>query len=276
MKERQMKKIIAVLIALTMLTCFIPLADADEPLRYVLIGDSIAFGSGVYNSTEACYGKIVADTNGYIYDNYAVSGFTSGNVISTLQQSEVISAVEKADIISISVGGNDFLQQNIPLLVSQAAVGIYTHLDNIEKNLYKNLATIITTIREVNPDVVILMQTLYNTHIGVLGAIYDLAIPRVNRVIYGYLDENPGAYLLLDVAAAFDGHPEYVAADTIHPSAEGNIAIAELVLAKLYELGLGTNLTPVVNAAGIDQIPFISTILKKIFDVFRAFAGMFG
>lgn len=38
-------------------------AENENPF-YLVLGDSIAYGSGITNSREACYGKIVADTNG--------------------------------------------------------------------------------------------------------------------------------------------------------------------------------------------------------------------
>ena len=60
------RKIIAVLTAISL--CFVMFsvfasAEEDE-LNYLVIGDSIAEGFGLKNPEEACYGRIVADTNG--------------------------------------------------------------------------------------------------------------------------------------------------------------------------------------------------------------------
>jgi len=273
-----MKKVIALLVTiLTVIAIAItPIASAQSapPMKYVVMGDSIAFGDGVYNSEEAVYGRYVADTLSWDYTNIGVNGFTSAQLVEHLKRSENIEAVRKADVISISIGGNDFLQQNIPLLIALAAVGDYHHLDNIQADLYTNLTTVVAMIREVNPAAIILLQTLYNTHVGVLGAVYDLAIPRVSAVVTEYQAANPENCYVVDVAKKFEGHPEYVAVDTIHPTSLGNVALAEAVLEKLCELGLSDTATPVVNTKGIDEIPGATVIFGRILDLFRKLIAM--
>ena len=73
---KQTRILLSLLLAAVLVcTCFVPAAvAADAPLRYVVLGDSIGYGAGVLNPDEACYGRIVADTNGYDYQNHAVSG----------------------------------------------------------------------------------------------------------------------------------------------------------------------------------------------------------
>lgn len=271
-----MKKFVAVIVSICCLLCISPVAFATAPLNYVVLGDSIAAGSGVYNSEEACYGKIVADTNGYEYSNFAVAGYRSEDLLNiTLARDDVKKALKKADIVSISIGGNDFLQQDLPKLIALAAIGDYHHLENIEANLYTNIDKIITAIRKLNPDCVILMQTLYNTHTGLMEDIYDLAIPRVNDAVISYYNNNPGAYEIVDVETAFEGHPEYVAVDTIHPTAVGNVVLAQCVLDKISELGLGEETEPTVNTTGIDEIPYTSYILSFFLNLFRNFFNIF-
>ena len=266
-----MKKLLAFVIAVCMLLCVCPVAFAEQPLKYVVIGDSIAAGSGVLNSENACYGKIVADTNGYDYMNYGVPGDRSQDLLEIIKRTDVLTSLADADIISISIGGNDFLQQDLPKLIALAAVGDYHHLENIERDLTENLGEIVGLIRENNPDALIMLQSLYNTHIGVLGAVYDLAIPRVNAAVNAVYDEYAdGNILIVDLASDFENHPEYVALDTIHPTAVGNIRIAEIILDTLAQRGLGvTSAEIAVNVTGIDEIPYSSYIIKAILDFFR-------
>ena len=263
------KKIICVILCLCMILPLTLAAHAQEPLNYLLLGDSIAQGYGVYNRDKACYGKIVADTNGYSYTNYAVNGYRSCDLISQLGNPEVNAAVENADIISLSIGGNDFLQQNLPRIAVEMLAGNYKIVNDVKEIFAENFAEIIGTIKELNPDVVILVQTLYNPMKFVLGDFYGLATVRVNEAINEYLDENPDAFYLVDTAPVMENHPECVAVDTVHPSAVGNVAIAEVVLEKLYELGLGENTEPVINAVGIDEIPFTSYIVKFFMQLFK-------
>ena len=166
------KKIISVILCLCMILPFTLAAHAQEPLNYLLLGDSIAQGFGVYNRDEACYGKIVADTNGYNYTNYAVNGYRSCDLISQLGNPEVNAAVKEADIISLSIGGNDFLQQNLPRIAVEVLAGNYKIVNDVKEIFAENFAVIIGTIRELNPDAVILVQTLYNPMKFILGDFY--------------------------------------------------------------------------------------------------------
>ncbi len=249
-----MKKVLSVILALIMaLSAFSVMAFAEEKPFYLVLGDSIAHGSGLMNANQAVYGKVVADTNGYDYSNEAIPGHRSENLIARLGENKIIELVKKADIISISIGGNDFLTSNLMGLMYQAIVKEdLSEFDEIRESFRVNFARIISIIKGANPDVTILAQSLYNPQFGNLREAYQEAINRVNEVIYGYESEHPGEIVIVDVASAIDGDPKNFAGDGIHPSVKGNALIARAVLAKLAEIGLGTETEPVVNAQGID------------------------
>lgn len=266
-----MKKFTAIILSLAILICsFGVSAFAQDEKFYLVLGDSIAYGSGISNSKAACYGKIVADTNGYEYANHSVPGHTTANLINRLSNETVIADLEKADIISISIGGNDFLMNNlIGLMFDSIVKGDHTQYDAIAENVYVNLCEIIDIINEHNEDAVILMQTLYNPQSGYLRAPYQEGADRINAVIARYNEENPGEIVIVDVGTALGDDMENFADDEIHPSAKGNEIIANEVLAELYELGLGESTEPVITEKGVDiQIPAIMTMMLDIFGFF--------
>lgn len=265
------KRFFAIILSLVMIICSISISAyaQEKKLNYVVLGDSIAYGAGVYNSDEACFGRIVANTNGYNYKNYGINGYRTIDLINLLGTEDVSESVSDADIISLSIGGNDYLQQNLPKLFAMVTVGNYEIIDDIEEIFAENFAQIIGTIKELNPDVTILVQTLYNPRWDLLRDFYDIAVVRINRSILGYLEKNPDAFRVIDVNSVFTAdHPEYIAIDTVHPSAVGNQVIAKLVLEELYYLGLGATAEPVIEAVGIDQVPFLSFILKFLRTIF--------
>lgn len=244
-------------LALLFSICAPAAVAADAPLRYVVLGDSIGYGAGVLNPEEACYGRIVADTNGYDYQNHAVSGNRTDHLLAHLDHAEVTAAVKNADIISISIGGNDYLTDNVTGLVLDATFrNDYTRMDKITAQLKLNFAAIIEKIRGWNPDAVILMQTLYNPGKGINKAPYQAATNRLNDLIRDYLASHPGAFTIVDVAAAFGTDRRYIAQDSIHPSAQGNERIAEVILQTLKTLGLGDSTAPVILHKGVDQDDF--------------------
>ncbi|MBQ7956935.1 MAG: SGNH/GDSL hydrolase family protein [Clostridia bacterium] len=263
-----MKKFISVVLCMVLIvTSFAISVSAEEKLSYLVLGDSIAYASGVKNAKEACYGKIVADTNGYEYSNYAVPGHTTTNLINRLSEEAVSDAVENADIISISIGGNDFLMNNIIGLMYDSIVkNDYSKFDDIAESFYNNFSRIIDIINEKNEDAVILMQTLYNPQSGYLRAPYQQGADRINNAINRYAQENPGEIVIVDVATALGDDPENFAGDNIHPSVKGNEIIADVVLEKLSEIKLGNTTQAVISEKGQDIE--ISPIFASIFNIY--------
>lgn len=274
-----MKKITALLMAVLMIfAAAVPAFAADEDLNYVVLGDSIGYGAGVLNSDEACFGKIVADTAGFNFKNDAVNGYRTSDLINHLGKDKIKADVAAADIISISIGGNDFLRGDMAQLIEEANKGDYSRFDSIAEEFYKNFCTIIKTVKEINPDAVILMQTLYNPGADSIKAVYQQGADRLNAGYRKYLADNPKAYELLEVADAFVGHPEYVAADYIHPSAQGNVVIAGIVLNKLNALKLTDKTEPVVKHEGIDQtellsLKFVKYLFRKLITIVKDYIG---
>lgn len=267
-----MKKAVSlVLAALMILSVCVCSYATEEPLKYVVIGDSIAFGAGVYNPIEACYAKIVTDTNSYSYQNDSVSGFKSVQFLEYINTNEkTIEDIASADILNLSIGGNDFIQEKLPILIVKAlAFDDYSMFDEITESFRANFEKIIARIKELNPNCTLLVQNIYNPRYDYAREVYAYGLGLVNSVFTGYLEEHPGAYEIIDVCSAFDEKQELIANDEVHPSAKGNEVIARLVLEKLYELGLGTQTEPVINEKGYDQKQeFISYVNGEWFMMF--------
>lgn len=250
-----MKKFIALLLSVLVLVGGLAVtASAEEnALHYVVLGDSIAYGSGLTNPVNACYGKIVADTNGYTYVNHSVPGHTTQNLISRLANEAVLADVKNADIISISIGGNNFLMSNLMGLLADSLIRKdYSEFDAIAAGFYTDLDKIMDIINENNPDAVVLLQTIYNPQTGHAGEVYQQGADRLNNEMRRYAQENPNEIVLVEVAAALLGDSGNFAYDGIHPSASGNEKIAVAILETLAELGLGTQTQPVISEAGQD------------------------
>ncbi len=272
------KKLISLALALVMaLSCFsvISFAEEEKPLDYVVLGDSIAYGSGLVNSIDACYGKIVAETNGYTYANHSVPGITSGVLLTMLTDGEKVRAsVADADIISISIGGNNFLTDNIIGLAFDCLTKKdMTKFDEIAALYYEDLCAIMDIINELNPDAVVLLQTIYNPQKGAAGVVYLEGGIRLNDMMRKYDAEHPGEIVIVEVAEALNGDPENFADDMIHPSKKGNEKIAVVILDKLFGMGLGTSTQPVISTPGLDfkmpiSFAFIINVICELFALF--------
>jgi len=247
------KKGLSLLLILALALSCVAFASSavGEGLHYVVLGDSIAAGSGLRNPGEANYGRIVANTNGYSYQNFGHNGDRTSSLLSKLDRGDVADAVRRADIISISIGGNDFFTNNAPGLFFAVTFGSFKRINSIASDMRRNFAGIIEKIKGYNSSAVILMQTLYNPTIYPFRFGVAQATDRVNSMIYDYLRDHPGAYHIVDVAGAFGADPTYICIDTIHPNAKGNEKIAKVTLQKLAELGLGSRTDPVIRVKGV-------------------------
>ena len=248
------RSVISILLCITLLFGMLSLnAGAAKQTHYLVLGDSIAYGSGLANPKAAVYGKIVADTNGYAYENDAVPGHTTDDLMRRMEADAVRDEIAGADIINISIGGNNFLRGNLSGLLFDAIVkGEYARLDEIADGFYDDLVKIVDTIRTLNSNAAILLQTLYNPQTGDVGKVYQQGADRLNAKIRDYEKKNPGQILIADVAKALTDSEHDFAADRIHPSAAGNEKIAKVILQTLFDSGLGSKTEPVIHKKGVD------------------------
>ncbi len=257
-----MKKLIAILLsAVIAFSCFgFAVFAEEENVDYVILGDSIAFGAGMINTVGACYGKIVADTNGYTYTNLSIPGITSGILLTMLTSGEKVQAsVKEAEIISISIGGNNYLTNNmVGLAIDCLVTKNMKSFDKIADTYYHELSDIIEKINELNPDAVILLQTVYNPQDGAAGKVYGLGGDKINEMIRRYNTEHPGEIVIVEVADALNGNSNNFADDKLHPSAEGNELIAAAVQEELCELGLADTTELIVKTKGLDLLMPVS------------------
>lgn len=278
-----MKKIISLLLSIILVMgCLSCVAfAADDATKLVVLGDSIAYGTGLANSVPATYGKIIADTNGYEYANFSVPGHNTFNMLARLDVEEVAAGVAEADIVAISIGGNDFLTNDMTGIMFESIVKKdFSRFDTITSDLYDNFCAIVDKINNLNENAVIMIQTIYNPQETYLHETYAYATDLINSKFYKYDEEHPGEIIIVDVASALNGDYDNFAADAIHPSVKGNELIAQAYVDVLKEQGLGENTELVITEKGQDQpmllmlrfmfdpYAILFTIIAKVFSIF--------
>lgn len=272
-----MKRLLSFILIACLILTFSFATSAQDRGSLVVCGDSIAQGYGIQNPDEASYGRIVADSLGYSYKNFGHDGDRSVDLLNKLESNSngIRSAVSEADVVLVSIGGNDFIKPKteLPSRVFTALFGSTSKVDAVQKAFAENFEKIVEKILTLNPDVTLVVNTVYNGHTGFMGWVYNLATTRVNAVVETYLEQHPGAYLIADTYPVFEGHREYIAVDTLHPSALGNVAIAQVVMCVLHDNGLAPSSRLTVNAEGRDQINNFSNRMKAFLDFWRLLLG---
>ncbi len=134
----------------------------DPDIRMVGLGDSLTKGSG--DSTGQGYiGRLAAnienetDTS-ILVENYAVHGRQTPKLYKMLLDDEVKKALSEADVIVMSIGGNDLMK-----VVKEHFLDLQIDMFQKEQTNYvERLDAIMKRIRSINSDAPILFIGLYN------------------------------------------------------------------------------------------------------------------
>ena len=177
---------------------------ASDKTRIVYLGDSIAEGilgaSPLPLRHEYAYGNVIGRRNDYSYANHSVSGHLTGDMLELISNEVgydgarmLVSNIATADVVHISIIGNDVLQDRKDVLldndkyplkdsdgelikymtmhqvVCEAMVdGEYGTLERAlygedgNSGSYGNIVKIVERLIELNPDAVIIFQKVYN------------------------------------------------------------------------------------------------------------------
>lgn len=130
---------------------------------YVALGDSLTQGVG--DKTEQggfvpLLAQGIGNQYGYqvTYDNYGVSGNTSRQILKRMDETEIVSSLKKADMMTLTVGGND-LRRTILEHITHLEISVF---DEPAKEYSNRLLKIIDKARENNPDLPIYVIGIYN------------------------------------------------------------------------------------------------------------------
>ena len=141
----------------------------------VFLGDSIAQGYGLNDVEKERYSSLIAEKSGCTVYNYAVPGDDGADLIELLA-SGTCTQLEKATVIVISIGANNVLKAADTLLpyYEQIQNGQAPEILDISETFNvivqgiqrfeAELPQIISDIRAINSDALIVFQTVYNPY----------------------------------------------------------------------------------------------------------------
>ena len=305
------KKVIAALLVIALLVCCVAALAAcnknegERKTEIVYLGDSIAEGilgaSPLGLRHEYAYANVIGRRNDYTYYNHSVSGHLTKDLRAILENEDLdydrarglLLHVSEADVIHISILGNDVLQDRMdgafetePVtmhnIILEAAEDEYTSIDRVlngdtvggvtTAGSVENIKAIVDALRRLNPDALIIFQSVYNPIMDVdtplikqgtrdaleaagfeitldsLHRLGDLLIERLNSALDTVLamDGYEDAFVIADGHAAFNAvyaadpsrAKDLIYPDGIHPSNEGHAVLADLTQGILEERGL--------------------------------------
>ena len=103
------KRIVSLLLCLCLAVGLLPAGALAAPVSYVALGDSITTGYGL-GEGEKAFPQLLAEANGLDLTDLAEDGLTGAELSAALQtDKELQQAVAGADIITVTIGGNDLM-----------------------------------------------------------------------------------------------------------------------------------------------------------------------
>lgn len=224
-----------------------PAMDAVEPepvvgdgkFRLLALGDSLTKGTG--DPDGKGYVGYLLDSleerseQEIISKNYGVDGYTSGQLASLLEQTQVQAEVEAADAIVISIGGNDLFQGGETLGNLDP-----NNIEQIEDKYLIQLATILKQLRELNQGASLFLIGLYNPFIELQDTETTTKIVRDWNYETAELAAGYPETVLVPTLDLFQlNMQDYLSRDLFHPNAEGYRLMGDRVASLMMDLGGG-------------------------------------
>lgn len=265
-----MKRILSIIMASAVAAVCSISANA-QGRELVVLGDSITSGYGLdgyvsgdnYSAGFSFANRLAEDFGGY--ENFAVDGRTSAELLTALDDADIAAALAGADTVVVSIGGNDFLkpmigaaqsaimsdpdllsaiqsgekqitEENYMQIMSDMITVILDAVDSIDVSVIgDNICKILDEISELNSECQVIILTVYDPFEGVEGMeMMDVAAREKLGELNAEICEEAKAHGI-DVAfvdSAFAGHAlEYtnIASMDIHPNKMGHGVIYSLL-----------------------------------------------
>lgn len=221
-------------------------------VRYVALGDSIAYGYGLTRPEKDSYVGKVKEYLETEYDyvklkNFARNGMQSAELLDILQNPDneeyrtYRANISYADYITISIGSNDLLHLiEVDVDMEEKIRERQAEFDRACDHFADIFPQIIAEIKKINPDVKIYVNNIYNPARGLLSyaSVYEAAEYYICRINQAFTDG--AGYRVVDVKAGFDGAENSMINVSLegrkidpHPNQKGHELIAKLVIKEM-------------------------------------------
>ena len=217
------RRLLSVLLSLCLMLGLLPTAAFAQGEVYVALGDSISTGYGLTDS-DASFTRQIAASKSYALKSHAVDGATSSTLLAKLSDPAVAADVASADVITITIGGNDLMgalylylanqynktngtalsaadiqnalmgkhetiEQTIILIFASSVLSDFpqsAEASSALQQLGTNLTASIAAIKNANPDVTLIVANQYNPYSYAAKNVNPLFAAAVNTIVEAF------------------------------------------------------------------------------------------
>lgn len=221
-----------------LLFCFFFLTRTVSGIHVVGIGDSITSGFGVRK--EESYLQVFCkqleknQQQSVTFQNLAIDGITSKQLVMRLNDESFQKEVKKADYLLMSIGGNDFLNEFATHLSTYLInADDYPRISEIQTELLDNIKKIYEQLYLLNPEMEVFVVPLYNPYYKYLKS-NEVLVQKFQEVkkAYSILSEKQNHVVIVSSLSDILENPDYsnvASSDRMfdpHPNSLGHAKIA--------------------------------------------------
>ncbi|MBD1381592.1 SGNH/GDSL hydrolase family protein [Metabacillus arenae] len=195
-------------------------------LNIVALGDSLTAGVGDADKNGGYVSDVVEqlelneDYKDIRLRNYAVAGHKTTNLLNRLKQADVKQEVQNADLIFLTIGGNDMMQ----VVKNNIFDLTYEPFEKERTNFSERFSKIIQDIRKQNDDATIVYLGIYNPfkfvlpELSAIDAVVDNWNEASNRIL---LEDENARFVKIDDLFADETNTNLLSEDKFHPNSDG-------------------------------------------------------
>ncbi len=201
----------------------------SDGIRLLAFGDSLTRGTGddtgkgyVGYLKEALAEKTEEEIT---ISNYGIKGLTTDKLAKQLTEQEIQRQTESADLLFITIGGNDLFQGGQSLTEIKE-----DSINELIESYSKYLHTILTTIRSVNKEAPIYIMGLYNPFNDLENSALTSQVVRTWNNATAEICANYAQTIFVPTYDIFQQNvQQYLYSDHFHPNKKGYQLMAERV-----------------------------------------------
>lgn len=238
--------------------------EAKSSEVYIAIGDSLAAGQTPNRAIDAGYADLIAGELkrsrqlAFYSKELAFPGFTTADVLSTVQSEEAKVLLKNATLVTISAGANDLLR----LVQANPTNGSLSYqqvsADFALNNVRKNIAEIIKEVKEAAPKAKVYLMGYYfaypHVHESQKQGVQQ-ELNTLNSILKAQAESNGAIYVPVEEAFAPQAKELIPNPADVHPSMEGYRIMANAFFAQYNKrLQVRPNELPIPNPLTFDEI----------------------